>query len=77
MKTLLTQMEMAAHCSKLYNSIVVRMIEERQQSTMEIAGSDLIRSHGALQPVVEDADLWMETEQGVLAQTARGKYNFK
>lgn len=53
------------------------MIEERQQSTMEIAGSDLIRSHGALQPVVEDADLWMETEQGVLAQTARGKYNFK
>ena len=30
---------------------------ERQQSKMAIAGSDLVVGHGALQPVVEEADL--------------------
>ena len=50
-------MEKAAHFSKLYNITGVRMMEERQQNKMVITGSDLIAGHGALQPVVEDADL--------------------
>lgn len=48
---------MAAHCSKLDNNTGVTMTEERQQSEMAIAGSDLVAGHGALQPVVEDTDL--------------------
>lgn len=56
-KTLLLRWKMAAHYSKLYNNTGVRMIEERQQSKMVVAGSDLIAGHGGLQPVGEDADL--------------------
>lgn len=48
---------MAAHCSQLYNITGVRLMKERQQNKMMVAGSDLIAGHGALQPVVEDADL--------------------
>lgn len=49
--------KMAAHCSQLYNITGVRLMKERQQNKMMVAGSDLIAGHGALQPVVEDADL--------------------
>ncbi len=39
------------------------MIEARQQSQMVVSGSDLIAGHGFLEPVIEDADLWMDTEE--------------
>lgn len=57
--------KIAAHCLKLYNNTVVQIIEERQQSTMVVAGSDLIAGHGGLQPLVEEADLWKERERGL------------
>lgn len=63
-KTLLTEMEVCAHCLKrstfLYhsnNNTVVKMIKERQLSKMVIPGSDLIAGHGSRQPVAEDTDL--------------------
>lgn len=63
-KTLLTEMEVCAHCLKLStfhyhsnNNTVVKMIEERQLSKMVIPGSDLIAGHGSRQPVAEDTDL--------------------
>lgn len=31
-----------------------------------IEGSDLIARHGLLDPVIEDADLWKETDQCLL-----------
>lgn len=63
-KTLLTEMDVFAHCLKLNtflyhsnNNTVVIMTEERQLSKMVIPGSDLIAGHGSRQPVADDTDL--------------------
>ena len=45
------------HIIQNSTTTVERMMEERKQSKMVVAGSDLIAGHGGLQPIVEEADL--------------------
>lgn len=41
-----------------------------QQSMTVVSGSDLIAGHGLIQPVIEDADLGMETDRDFNRQEA-------